>query len=67
MLVVMTNDGKHVAQKVTDVRVLGFYLGDSGTWLTSVVTESANRVRVEAVDTDGFIRRLVDRVASVCA
>jgi hypothetical protein len=58
---------KHVAQKVVDVRVLGFYLGDGGTWLTSVVSESANRVRMEAVDVDGFICRLVDRVASVSA
>lgn len=57
---------KHVAKKVTDVRVLGFYLLDGGTWLTSVVSESARQVRVEAVDTEGFICRLVDRVASVC-
>lgn len=58
---------KHVAQKVTDVRVLGFYLRDGRTWLTSVVSDSSRLVRVEAVDSEGFIRRLVDRVASVCA
>ncbi len=56
---------KHIAHKVTDVRVLGFYLSDSGAWITSVVTESSHRVRAESVDTEGFIRRLVDRVAGI--
>ena len=56
---------KHVAQKVTDVRVLGFYLRDGGTWITSVVSESARQVRIEAVDANSFIRRLIDRVATI--
>ena len=56
---------KHVAQKVTDVRVLGFYLRDGGAWITSVVSESARQVRIEAVDANGFIHRLIDRVATI--
>jgi hypothetical protein len=56
---------KHISHKVTDVRVLGFYLGENGAWITSVVSESSNRVRAESVDTEGFIRRLVDRVAGI--
>ena len=56
---------KHEAQKVTDVRVMGFYLHDGATWITSVAGDSTRRVLLEAVDTDGFICRLVDRVASL--
>ncbi|MDC0935909.1 hypothetical protein OAS39_06460 [Pirellulales bacterium] len=58
---------KHVAQKVADVRVMGFYLRDGSTWITSVVSESTREVRVEAVDANSFVHRLVDRVASICA
>ena len=56
---------KHVAHKVTDVRVLGYYLCKGGAWITSVVAQSSNLVRIEGVDTNGFIRRLVDRVAGI--
>jgi hypothetical protein len=62
---------KHIAQKVTDVRVLGFYFRAGSGWLTSVVSESTDRdrtdrVRIEAIDTDGFLRRLTDRVGNLC-
>jgi hypothetical protein len=58
---------KHTAQKVTDVRVLGFYLNENGIWITSVASDAAQRVRIESVDSAGFVERLVDRVASVCS
>jgi hypothetical protein len=58
---------KHSAQKVSDVRVMGFYLTDGGTWISSVASESAQQVRIESVDTEGFLKRLVDRVASICS
>jgi hypothetical protein len=57
---------KHTSQKVTDVRVLGFYVGDSGAWITSVASDAAQRVRIEAVNAEEFLERLVDRVGSVC-
>lgn len=57
---------KHVVRKVADVRVMGYYLCGGGAWITSV-NEGAKRVRVECVDSEGFVRRLVDRVASVYA
>ena len=57
---------KHTVQKVTDVRVMGFYLNESGAWITSVASEAAQQVRIESVDSAGFVTRLVDRVASVC-
>jgi hypothetical protein len=57
---------KHTMQKVTDVRVMGFYLNDSGAWITSIASETTQQVRIEAVDSVGFVTRLVDRVASVC-
>jgi hypothetical protein len=56
---------KHTVQKVTDVRVMGYYLGDGGAWITSVASDVAQRVRIESVDSTGFVKRLVDRVASV--
>jgi hypothetical protein len=46
---------------------LGFYLGESGAWITSVANEAAQRVRIEAVGSEGFLERLVDRISSVCA
>lgn len=58
---------KHVAQKVTDVRVLGYYFRDSAAWLTTVGDERSQQVLVEAVDIEAFVRRLIDRVANVCA
>ena len=58
---------KHAGRKVTDVRVLGFFLLDGATWLTSTVDDSAECVRIEAVDSDRFVLRLVDRVASLTA
>lgn len=58
---------KHAAQKVVDVRVLGFYLRDGGAWLTSVASEAAQQVRIESVDADTLVRRLVDRVSNLCA
>ena len=57
---------KHVAQKVVDVRVLGFYLRDGGTWLTSVASDAAQQVRIESVDAEAMVRRLVDRVGNLC-
>jgi hypothetical protein len=57
---------KHTTKKVTDVRVLGFYLGEEGAWITSVASEAAQQVQIESVDSAGFVTRLVDRVASVC-
>lgn len=58
---------KHTMQKVTDVRVMGFYINESSVWVTSVASEAAQQVRIEGVDSTGFVTRLVDRVASVCA
>ena len=57
---------KHAAQKVVDVRVLGFYRSSTAMWLSSVASEPPDRVRLEMLDADGFIRRLAERVASVC-
>jgi hypothetical protein len=56
---------KHAGQKVTDVRVMGFYQAPTATWLTSVVAQSADLVRIEVVDTELFVSRLVERVASL--
>lgn len=56
---------KLTSQKVSAVRVIGFYHRDGETWITSVVNEAAHLVRTEGVDSEGFLCRLVDRVASV--
>jgi hypothetical protein len=53
-----------VAQKVVDVRVLGCYFDDETAWVTSVVTKPHNRVCIEAAGANGFLGRLMDRVAS---
>jgi hypothetical protein len=58
---------KHTMKKVTDVRVMGFYLSENGAWITSVASDAAQRVRIESVDSAGFVTRLVDRVASACS
>lgn len=58
---------KLAAQKVSTVRVIGFYHRDGETWITSVVDDSTQLVRAEGVDSQGFLCRLVDRVASVSA
>lgn len=57
---------KHSEQKVTDVRVLGFQTTDECVWLTSVADESTSQVRAEAVGSERFVTRLVERVADVC-
>ncbi|MGL4512183.1 MAG: hypothetical protein ACRCT8_03775 [Lacipirellulaceae bacterium] len=56
---------RHVARRVDDVRVVGYYAQEGATWLATTVAGSSSRVRVEAVGIDGFLRRLIERVTSL--
>lgn len=55
---------KHGGGKVVGVRVLGLQRHDGAAWLTTTRETGAASVVAEAIDTEGFLRRLGERIAA---